>query len=176
MPDNPQTPAPASETPANGETPQTQELNFDTWLAAQEEPIKKLIDSHTGGLRSALETERTQRKDLTRQLKDVSGKLDANSEAAKQLGALSSTLEEAQQRADFYETLGAGCLNPKLAYLAYKADGLKSIEQLRAAYPQLFAKATPPATHAGNGTNGGQPGNGAASMNDFIRRSAGVKS
>lgn len=164
---------PPGETQGNGETPQpeNQQPNFDAWLASQDDATRSLLDTHTSGLRSALDSERQQRKELAKQLRELTGKLDANSEAGQKLGEISSQLEAAQARADFYEALGPGCLNPKLAYLAYTTDGLKSIEQLKAAYPQLFATAKPPPTNGGAGTRGNQ--SPASGMNEFIRRSAG---
>jgi hypothetical protein len=167
------TPAAPGATPAAGATPSQDNLNFDTWLAGQPEQIRSLITGRFTTLEGTLDSERTQRKDLAKQLKDLSGKLDANSEAGKQAAKLSADLEAASARADFYEALGPGCTNPKLAWLAYQADGLKSIDQLRTAYPQLFAAAKPAPSNAGNGT-GQQPGT-EASMNDWIRQAAGVK-
>ncbi len=169
MPDNPQDQA--SETPANGETPQNEQLNFDAWIASQTDPIQGLITEHTQGLRSALETERQQRKDLTKQIKDLTGKLDANSDAAKQLGELSSNLDTAQKRADFYEAAtAAGCIKLKPAYLVAQADNL-TIDQVKNQYPELFVQARPTSTHAGNGTNTSPPST--TTMNDFIRRASG---
>lgn len=175
MPDdnpNSSTPVTPGETPSGGETPQTQEQpNFDTWLATQPDPIKGLVSEHTQGLRSALETERAQRKDLAKQIKELIGKQAADSDAAKQLGELSSSLEAAQKRADFFEEATvAGCIKPKLAYLVAQSEGIK-MEQIKAQYPELFASARTTPTHAGNGT--GNPPAGVTTMNDLIRRAAG---
>jgi hypothetical protein len=171
MPDNPQDQA--SETPANGETPQNanEQLNFDAWIASQTDPIQGLVTEHTQGLRSALETERQQRKDLAKQIKDLTGKLDANSDAAKQLGELSSNLDAAQKRADFYEAAtAAGCVRLKPAFLVAQADNL-NIAQVKEQYPELFAVARTPQTHAGGGTATSPPPS--QDMNQAIRRAAG---
>lgn len=166
------TPVPAGETPTGGETPQTQEQpNFDTWLATQPDPIKGLVSEHTQGLRSALETERAQRKDLAKQIKELTKDVAADSDAAKRLGELSANLEAAQKRADFYEAAtAAGCIKLKPAYLVAQADNL-TIDQVKAQYPELFAVARTTPTHAGNGT--ANPPAGVTTMNDLIRKAAG---
>lgn len=153
---------------AQGETPEIG--NFDEWIAGQPEPVQSLLDQHTTGLRSALQTERENAKTLARQVRELSGKLDANSEAGKQLAELSARLETEQQRADFYEqATAAGCRNLRLAWLAAHADGL-TLKQVQAQHPDLFAP-TRPATNAGNGAQ--QQGGAARDMNLFIRRAAG---
>lgn len=164
-----------------GETPTPQQVaqsetpappDFDSWLSAQDETVRGLLDGHTKGLRSALDTERANAKSLAKQIKELTGKAEAGSETAKQLAELSGKLETEQRRADFYEAAtAAGCRNLKLAWLAAQSDGL-SAEQVKAQYPDLFATTRPPATHAGNGAQGA--GGGAQKdMNVFIRRAAG---
>ena len=170
MSDNPQTPA--SETPASGETPQPNEqLSFDAWIAEQPDPIKGLVTEHTQGLRSALETERAQRKDLAKQIKELASQQAADSDAAKQLTELSGRLDAAQKQADFYEeAVVAGCTKPKLAFLVAQSEGLK-MEQIKVQYPELFATHRMTATHAGNGT--GSPPPAQVDMNRLIRQAAG---
>jgi hypothetical protein len=160
-------------TPAAGATPsQDAQPSFDSWLASQDETTKGLVTSRFSTLESTLSTERNERKELAKQLKKMTGDLDANSEAAQKLTTLTSELESAQRRAEFVEAAAlAGCTNPKLAYLAAQADDLKTIDQVKAAYPALFATLRPPATNAGQGAR--QPPGGAATMNDMIRRAAG---
>lgn len=156
----------AGETPGQGETP-----DFETWLGEQDETVRGVIDGHTQGLRAALDTERTQRKDLAKQLRELTGKLDQNSDAAQQLGKLSGQLESAQKRADFVEAAArAGCSDVRLAWLAAQADDL-TVDDVKAAYPQLFMAQTRAATHAGNGSQ--SPVASGKSMNNFIRRAAG---
>ena len=155
---------------AQGETPKP-ELNFDEWMATQPEPVQSLLDKHTGGLRTALQTERDNAKTLARQVKELSGKLDANSDAGKQLAELSGKLETEQRRADFVqEAAAAGCRDLRLAWLAANADGL-TLKQVMAQHPDLFAVVRP-ATNAGNGAQQTGAG-GARDMNSFIRRAAG---
>lgn len=153
------------ETPGQGETP-----DFETWLTAQDESARSLIDSHTQGLRGALDAERTQRKDLSKQLRDLTGKLEG--EAARQVGELSTRLETAQKRADFVEAAArAGCSDVRLAWLAAQADDL-TVDDVKTAYPQLFVPASRPTTNAGQGA-GATNGGATRDMNLFIRRAAG---
>lgn len=150
-----------------GETPEP--VEFDAWLEGQDETVRGLIDGHTKGLKSALDTERNNAKALAKQIRELSGKLDANSDAAKQLTELSGKLETEQKRADFYEAAtAAGCRNLRLAWLAASADGL-TLDQVRAQHPDLFAR---PATNAGNGA-ATAAGGAARDMNAYIRRAAG---
>jgi len=152
-----------------GETPSA--VSFDAWLGDQDETVRGLIDGHTKGLKSALETERANAKGLAKQIRELSGKLDQNSDAAKQLTELSGKLETEQKRADFYEAAtAAGCRNLRLAWLAASVDGL-TLEQVRTQHPDLFG-ATRPATNAGNGAQQAQTG-AAQGMNAFIRKAAG---
>ena len=175
---------PEGEKPQDGkQEPEQTPVSFEKWLADQSEPIRKLYQEHTQGLRSALDTEREQRKGLERQLKDAASKLEQGSEARKALEEVSAQLEETTKRAEFYEAArAAGVNNFRLAWTAAKQDSLYNrkgevdLEALREAYPELFhpptkEKSAAPAGNAGAGTQ--QPPKGATSMNDLIRRAAG---
>ena len=154
---------------AQGETPKPIE-NFDEWVAGQPEPVQSLLDKHTGGLRTALQTERENAKQLAKQLKELGKTLDQSSDAAKQLSEMQGRLETEQRRADFVqEAAAAGCRDLRLAWLAANADGL-TLKQVMAQHPDLFA-AVRPVTNAGNGAQ--QATGGARNMNNFIRRAAG---
>ena len=153
---------------AQGETPAA--VDFDTWLGSQDETVKGLLTQHTGGLRTALQQERDNAKQLAKQLKELGGKLEANSEAAKQVAELSSRLETEQRRADFVqEAAAAGCRDLRLAWLAANADNL-TVKQVQAQHPDLFAPR--PATNAGHGASNAN-GGAQRDMNAFIRRAAG---
>lgn len=145
-------------------------LDFDTWLKSQDDKVKGLLDGHTKGLKSSLEGERKQRESVAKKLKEVTGKLDASSDAAKQLTELSGKLETEQKRADFYEkAVDAGCKKPRTAWILAQADDL-TIEQVKTANPELFtAKAS---TNGGNGAGSGGGGE-KQDMNSLIRKKAG---
>ncbi len=158
--------------------------DFETWLKEQPEEIRKLYDSHTAGLRSALQSERSQRNDLARQLREAASKAEQGSEAQKNLAETAAKLEEAESRASFFEEATKpeiGCTNPRLAYLAAResqaVDGKGRInwEALKNAYPELFkpkgASTTAPAGNAGAGTGTQPPPK--FDMNASIRKAAG---
>lgn len=147
-------------------------LDFDTWLKSQDDTVKGLLDGHTKGLKSSLEKERKLREKLGKDIKEMTGKLEAGSDAAKQLTEISGKLETEQKRADFYEkATAAGCRNLRLAWLAASADDL-TIEQVKAANPELFGVMTKATTNAGNGAGSGGGGE-KQDMNSLIRKRAG---
>jgi hypothetical protein len=177
MPENQQ---PGSGDPGGQNDQQQAPLVFDTWIAAQGDEIKSLLDGHTKGLRTALDSERTQRKEFERQLREATGKLEKDSDARKQLETLSSQLEAQGRQAEFYETAhAAGVSNLRLAWVALQQDaalsdrsGRVDWKRFQEQYPELFggAKQKAPAGNAGAGT---QNPPGKAGMNEFIRKAAG---
>jgi small-conductance mechanosensitive channel len=171
-----------SNTPKTGETPeQTTELTFDSWIAEQPEPVSELINTHTSGLKSALDSERATRKELEKTLKQMTGQLEEGSAAKKQLEGISQQLQETERRATFTEVAAAAGIAPdalRLAYLAaqdlnaFNSDGAPDIDRLKNSYPHLFSKPRAATTTAGAGTNG-QPASMGQTMDDIIRKKAG---
>jgi hypothetical protein len=164
-----------------GETSETKApVTFDAWIATQPDEIKGLYDTHTKGLRSALDSERVAHKDLEKQVRELAAKADKGSQAQTELTGLADKIADSDRRADFYDAAHtAGVTNLKLAYLAAVKDelfdrqGRVNFDTLRTSYPELFAGTKPPPKgNAGEGTqNNKQPGTG--SMNDFIRAATG---
>ena len=158
---------------------QQENVTFDSWLEGQDDQVRGLIDGHVGGLRSALQSERDQRKTFEKQLKDAVAKVDAGTEARKQLDTLTGQLESQAQQAEFYEAAhSAGVANLKLAWLAVQQDeslvdrhGRADMARLKEKYPELFPSPKTPAGNAGTGTQKDPSGSGG--MNEFIRKSAG---
>jgi hypothetical protein len=159
-------------------------FEYETWLDTQPAHIQQGVEAHTSGLKSALDSERSARKDLTKQLRELTSKADKGSDAEKQLTEMTSRLEVAEQRAHFFEEAGRpeiGCSNPRVAFQVAAAEGLFTKRgdpdwpAIKAAAPELFNRdpsrtRTPP----GNaGAGAGQPPPTAQSMNDWIRRAAG---
>lgn len=154
------------------------ELTFETWLGKQDEKVKGLLDGHTKGLKTALETERETRKSLEKQVRDLATKAQAGSDAQKQLTELADKIAEGDRRADFYDAAHkAGVTNLKLAYTVAVTDDLfdkkgnVDFGKLKTAYPELFGVKKAPAGNAGDGTDGST--NTAIDMNARIRRVAG---
>lgn len=155
--------------------------SFATWdevAASLPEDQRGMYDEHVRGLRSALETERGQRKDLSKQLRDATDDLEEGSQAREALEALQGRLDEAEQRADFSESAVAeGVTNPRLAYLAaqqveaFDRRGNVDWAALKTQFPELFRK--PVAARVGAGAGTETPPATGQSMNQLIRQASG---
>ena len=95
-----------STTTGESETPAAP-LEFESWIAEQPEPVKALLDGHTKGLKSALETERNSRKELEKTLREMAGKAEKGSETQAQLTQMADQLKAEQTRANFFEAAHA---------------------------------------------------------------------
>ena len=155
------------------------QLVFDSWLGSQDKKVQEMLDGHIKGLKSALNDERTGRKELEKQLRELAGKAEKGSEAEKKLLEMADKQAEADRRTDFYDAAhAAGVSNLKLAYLAAVQDdlfdkrGLVNFEEMKKGYPELFGEKPKPKGNAGSGT--GDEGNlgGKTDMDDFIRSRA----
>jgi hypothetical protein len=156
--------------------------SWEAFLEEQPEPVRELYDSHTQGLRSALQSEREQRRDHERQLRELSDQLEEGSEAREALERMQTELERTNQRMAFYEEAPNDLRNPRLAWLAaqeseaFDRRGNPDWDYLREEYPELFRherRRTPPG-NAGSGSGSGTPET--FDMNDAIRRAAGRNS
>ena len=153
--------------------------NFEDFLKAQADDVKKLYTDEVAGLKSALSSERQQRKDNEAALRDAAAKVEKGSEAERLLTEQADTLQGLELRAAFYdEAHTQGVTNLKLAWMAaQEADafdkrGNVNWESLRTQFPELFAKTMIPSGDAGKGTKTTPAGDG-KDMNTFIRTSAG---
>ncbi len=165
----------------DGATPEGQRADppsFETWYAGQDEQIKGLIDARMTNLQSALATERTNRTNLTKQIKDLAAKAEKGSELEKQLSEASQKLEQAERRAEFMADAirpEIGCSNAKAAYALAVTDdlfdrhGKPDWNTLKQLAPELFRKPSAGSADGGAGTN--QPPK--LDMNTLIRRAAG---
>ncbi len=151
---------------------------FDDFYKTLDESKRKVVDEHVTGLRTALQSERDEKKNLAAQLRDAQSKLEKGSDAERQLGELAEKAERATNRAVFVEEAirpEVGCVNPKAAFLLaeadqlYKKSGEPDWEAIKKAAPELF-RGTSTRGNAGNGTDNPPD---KISMNDFIRKAAG---
>lgn len=157
-----------------GETP-----TFEDWLGQQDEGVQGLVNDHITGLRSALQSEREQRRTFERELRDVARQLDEDSEARQQLETMANNLDASERRAEFYEAAhAAGVSNLRLAWLAVQQDeslsdrrGNVNMTRFREQYPELFQARTTPPGQAGAGSQGNAPKS--SNMNNIIRTAAG---
>lgn len=155
------------------------DLNFETWVASQDEKVNGLLESHIKGLKSALESERESRKTFEKQIKDLAGKAEKGSEAEKQLNLLGEQITSMDRKASFYEEAHtAGVTNLKLAFVVASTDemfdkkGNVNFVDLKAKYPELFGSKKAPKGNAGDGTDEA-PVNAGDVMNQRIRRQSG---
>lgn len=162
---------------ANGDQGEgnSETLTFDTWLATQPDDVKGLLDGHTKGLKTALESEREIRKTREKELRDLAKKAEEGSEAQKQLTDLANQESETGRKADFYEAAHAGGVtNLRLAYLVAVQDelfdkkGNVDFDEMKKGYPELFGSKSTAAGNAGSGTQ--QNNTAGMTMDDFIRR------
>lgn len=151
---------------------------WDSYYGGLDDQTKGLLDSHVQGLKNGLDAERSQRKDLEKQIKDLQGKAEKGSELEQSLAAMSQKLEQESLRADFYEEASkAGVKNTKLAFITAQAEGLFDSrgrcnwDALKTQFPELFGapEKKPGGGDAGSGAGQNQGGN----MNAFIRQAAG---
>lgn len=168
----------ASAQPADGAQDKGEPLSFEKWIGSQDEEVKGLLDSHTKGLKTALDAERETRKSFEKQIRELAAKAEKGSEAEKQLSDLSAQLELSNRRASFAESASReGVTNPKALFtLAAAGDffdkkGEVDFASLKKEYPEFFKQPIPQG-NAGEGQNSQAPVN---SMNDIIRRAAGAK-
>lgn len=166
----------AQDTGESGASETQAPATFDAWIANQDDAVKALAEQHTAGLRSALQSEREQRKEAIKQLKDLAAKAEKGSELEAQIASMIAEKDAAERRAAFYESAPqANCTNPKAALLIaqaenlFRRDGSPDWGALQSTAPELFRRAGQ--ANAGAGT--GAPPPAQKNMNDFIRRAAG---
>lgn len=156
-------------------------LTFERWIAEQPEDVRDLIDGQLDRIKAALDSERTARTGLEKQIKAISKQAGEGSELRTQLEKLSDDMREVGGKADFYEAAhGAGVKNLRLAWIAAKdlgllEDGKTDFAKLKDAAPELFATvaSTPKAPPANAGAGAGQAGARNPNMNNFLRAAAG---
>jgi len=173
----PQTPAPA------GETPQPEPIKFDEWINSQDAAVLAAYQEHTAGLQNTVKATRKERDELSKQIASLTAQAAKGSDLEKSLQALQGELEATNRRASFVEEAvkpEIGCSNPKAAFAIAQADGLFSKSgapdwnAIKAAAPELFQKKS--ATPAGDGGSGSRTGTTAAmTMDDRIRSMAGIR-
>jgi predicted nuclease with TOPRIM domain len=162
-----------------GETPKPetkQPETFDAWIEKQDDKVKELYQTHTSGLKSALEKERDEKKLLSGQLKELLPKAEKGSDLEKQLSETLIKMDAAEKRASFVEQAikpEIGCVNVKAAYALALADdlfdknGRPDWSEIKKTAPELFRKA--------GSTDGGAGGETppANDINSAIRRATG---
>lgn len=165
---------------AAGDAQQQKPFTYEAWLEKQDDQIREMLEGHTKGLKTALDSERESRKGYEKQLRDLAKKAEAGSDAQKQLTEMADQIKTAESRADFYDAAHReGVTNLKLAYLVATQDdlfdkqGRVNFAEMKKSYPELFAGSNGGARgDAGSGTSSAQTGQ-TTDMNARIRRASG---
>lgn len=152
---------------------------FESWYKAQAADVQGMVDDHVDGLRSALNTERSERKAQEKRLKEIQKQADEGGDVKVQLQQLSDEMSAATARAAFFEAAHAAEVrNLRLAWLAAndaglvdKRTGAVDFAELRKAAPELFVTKVPPPANAGSGAR--QDGVAKPGMNEFLRAATG---
>lgn len=151
--------------------------NFEQWIAAQQDDVQGLFESHVSGLKAALNSERENRKSLQKAVKDLQATAGTAEDLQARLTQLESQLAEQGNYARFVEAAAAANVkNLRLAWLAVKeynlldSRGDVDLEELKGRVPELFAR---PASIISAGAGAGAPPATTPNMNDLIRSAAG---
>lgn len=146
---------------------------WDEYLESLPENLRTMYDAHTQGLRTALVSERDQRKEMDKQLRDAIAGADEGSKLKTAMEGLQKQLEQAELRAEFAEeSIKQNITNPSLAWLAvqqhdmFDRKGNVDWAALKERFPELF-KVSLPNANAGSGTNTANVPQG--DMNKLIR-------
>lgn len=172
-PENKKDPAPEGGKPS----PAAKPLVYDSWIDEQPEEVKTMLTGQTAGLKSALDSERENRKDLEASLRDEAAKAEGDRKIA--LEGMADDIKAADQKADFYESAhAAGVTNLKLAYHVAVTDemfdrrGNVNFDTMKTGYPELFG-GKPDNTKGGAGEGRNNSNVEPFDMNKLIRQKAG---
>ena len=156
--------------------PETSFETFEAFLEKQGEDVKGLYSTHTAGLKSALDNERSANKAAQAQLRELAKKADKGSELEAALNQQIEKLTALGKQASFQDKAhGAGVRNLKLAYIAAEQAGMVSdkgecdFSELRKLYPELFTAQASANAGAGTGTTATRP----QTMDDIIKGALG---
>jgi hypothetical protein len=142
--------------------------DFETWMKGQDKGVQELYSSHTSGLKSALSKERDGRSEAEKQLRELAKKAESGSEMQAKLTEQADQMAELTRKSAFYDKAHAA----RDAQLI-SDKGEVDIKKLQEQFPELFGGSQPPPPgNAGSGIT--NPPGGKQTMDDMIRRRAGV--
>jgi hypothetical protein len=160
------------------------DLTPEKWLESLDEKSKAFYEENTKGMKSALESERAEKKQLTKTLKELQAQAEKGSDAEKKLAAVIESQEATDKRAEFYEVAHSkGVTNLKLAWTAASGDesvqlrdGSVDFTKLQETYPELFrSKTASTSAVSGAGTEQHPAKSTNQAANDWIRQAAGKR-
>jgi hypothetical protein len=164
------------------QTAQAEPQTYEELIATLPEHQRKLFDDHIAGLKSALDTERKQRKEQEKKLKDLASQAEEGSQLKEQLDKAAEDIAEANRRAELAQARaafneeaarqGVKRTSFSLAWLALQdaglqgKDGTVDWDALKEHYPDLFEQ---PKTSAAAGSGTRRPPESKKTMDDILR-------
>ena len=170
-----------------GGSEQGEEFDPDAWYDSLSDDLKpaaeKYREFHTSKVKTALEAERTERKKIAKELKELASKpVDATAWEAK-IAELNSKASEAETKARFVEEATANGVAPGRILKAYAAArydklideaGAIDWDTLKSEHDYFFAAPAEKVAAKANGGNGvDKKPAPKTTMNQLIRRQAG---
>jgi hypothetical protein len=154
------------------------ELTSSKWLESLDEKSRGFYNETTQGLKRALDSERSERKEIEKKLHDLAAKAEKGSEMESKLSAVAAQFETEGRKSRFYEQAASkGVSNLRLAWVAANdgemltRSGDVDFEALKKHHPELFKTVV---SANGAGRSGDKPKDEPHSrMNDFIRTAGG---
>lgn len=162
--------------PGQGEK-QAPELTYENFMSQQTKEVQALVTGNVTGLKSALESERENRKGVEAQLRTLAEQLEGDHKEA--IENMANQLDEVTLQNDFYEdAIAEGVNNPKLAFVVareYKLidrKGRVNWNQMRVDFSELFG-ILPKGSKGGAGAGLNQEPESAQTMNTLMRKAVG---
>lgn len=156
---------------------QAPELTYDNWMGQQTKEVQALVTGNVTGLKSALESERENRKGVESQLRTLAEQLEGDHKEA--IENMANQLDEVTLQNDFYEAaIAEGVNNPKLAFVVVKEyqlidrKGRVNFDKMRVDFPELFG-IVPKGSKGGAGAGLNQEPESAKTMDKLMRKAAG---
>lgn len=154
------------------------ELTSSKWLESLDEKSKGFYNETTQGLKKALDSERSERKEIEKKLHDLAAKAEKGSEMESKLSEMAAQFETEGRKSRFYEQAASkGVSNLRLAWVAANdgemltRSGDVDFESLKKHHPELFKSTT---VTQGAGRGGDKSTDTPVSrMNEFIRSAGG---
>lgn len=176
MPDNDGLPLNGQDGQGEGSAPPAGGLDWDGWIADQDDEVKAAFEAHVTGLKNTVEATRKDNKELREAVKQAAQGADGDLKA--QLDALSEKLEVREREVAFIDqAVVNGCRKPRALWVLAMADnafdryGKPDWQHLRSTYEELFS--TTPAPRGNAGAGAGTPPPGGPDIESILRKAAG---
>lgn len=155
-------------------------FEFNTWLATQEQGVQDGVTGHISGLKSAHDKNKESNKAYKTALDEMKASTATDKE---KLNKLTSDVESANQKAEFFSSLPREVRNPNAAFILAReqkhmdGNGKLNLESFKEANPEQFSAPKGPKSSAtvGEGSQTQEEGEKPdGSMNKWMADKAGV--